>query len=386
MVSGGTVQSDSSSLASFSNSFTSEISGLSGAWKGSSYDNLSSQVNSVSQEYLGSIQGQMGSFASACDLYPQYEDVKSKLQSARSSYYSASSENKSKYSSMVSQLETQLQQLKTQIEGLLSSASGPSLSGSSQANAITVSSTDGLTPSFGSLTMETFTSSNGTTIKYMLYKPDYGKEVSGLPVHMYMTGAGMKSTGEKILTYGGIGKFLDEKSINPSGIVVVPYVPSGREYESESYRKALAELPVQVAKDNNGDLNRISLSGHSYGAITAYRLVNENPDTFSAIVPVSGSVAPTESFKNVKVWAFHGTQDNPGNNTDYSKAVKNIKAIQDMGGDATMHAYSEYPNCYHTHTSNYTFSHTFDDPDKEDEEEISPLEWAFKQVKGTTKA
>ncbi len=388
MVSGGTVTSDLSSLSSFSNSFTSEINGLSGAWKGASYDNLSSKANSVAEEYLSAIKGQMQAFANACDLYVEYQDTKNKLSSARSAYNSSKDEKKN--SSLIHQLETRLQELKSQIEGLLGSASGPALEGSKNSNlnvdpgtTTTGSSADGLTPKWGSFTRQVFTSSTGIQIPYLFYEPDYGKQVTGLPTHMYMTCAGMSSTGEKIMTYGGIGKLLNEKALNPSGYVIVPYVPSGKEYESESFRKALAELPVSVSKEKNGDLNRISLSGHSYGAITAYNLVNENPNTFSAIVPVSGSKPPTNAFKNVKVWAFHGTQDNPGNNTDYRKAVQNVKAIQAMGGDATLHAYSEYPNCYHTHTANYTFSHSFDDPEDEKKEDVSPLEWAFKQVKKT---
>ena len=287
-------------------------------------------------------------------------------------------------------MESQLAELKTKIESTLASIGG-SISASA-AGDVTISTDAGTTTNdaswigkehtYGTFTREVFTSSDGTKIPYLIYRPNYtDSSVTNLPVHMYMTGAGMKSTGEQIMTYGGIGKLLNEKNLNPSGIVVIPYVPSGREYESEKYRKSLAELPVSVAKQNNGDLNRISLSGHSYGAITAYNLVNENPNTFSAIVPVSGSKPPTESFKNVKVWAFHGSQDNPGNNTDYKKAVKNIQAIQSMGGEATLHSYTEYPNCYHTHTANTTFSSEFEDPDDDKDEKINPLEWAFQQKK-----
>ncbi|MBP5678856.1 MAG: hypothetical protein J6X28_03410 [Bacilli bacterium] len=388
MVSGGTVTSDLSEVSSCFSEYSSVISGLSGAWKGLSYDNISTKSEACVSEFLGVISSQMSSFAAACDLYPKYEDTKNRLVSLKNTVYNVEDSRKANYYSQISTLENELSTLKAQIEGYLGAVSGHlEASSSDNSSSSSSSSVEGLTPSFGSLTVQSFTSSNNINIKYLLYIPDYGQEVSGLPVHMYMTGASMKSTGEHIMTDGGIGKLLNEKNINPSGIVIVPYVPSGHEYESEAYRKALAELPKTVCKQYNGDESRISLSGHSYGAITAYNLVNENPDEFSAIVPVSGSKPPTEAFKNVKVWAFHGAQDNPGNNTDYKKAVKNIKAIQEMGGEATLHSYTEYPNCYHTHTGNYTFANQFDDPDEDDDddEEISPLEWAFKQ-KRTVKA
>ena len=389
MVSGGTVRGDLSSIKSNMSTYSSTVSDLSSAWQGTSHDSLSSQVEAFASEFNGLINGQMESFASACDSYLEYEDIKSQIASLRSS--GTKDENgKNSNSSKIASLEAKLAELKTKIEGLLSSVSGTITATATSTDSTSTSGVDavsgaswmGLDHTYGTFTREVFTSSDGTQIAYMIYRPNYGDQnVTNLPVHMYMTGAGMKSTGEQIMTYGGIGKLLNEKNLNPSGIVIVPYVPSGVQYESEKYRKALAELPVQVCKDNNGDLNRISLSGHSYGAITAYNLVNENPDTFSAIVPVSGSKPPTEAFKNVKVWAFHGAQDNPGNNTDYRKAVKNIQAIQDMGGTATLHSYTEYPNCYHTHTANNTFSSTFEDPDEDKDEQINPLEWAFQQTK-----
>lgn len=386
MVSGGTVTGDLSTLKGYLNTVSSEVSSLSGGWMGASHDSISSQVESFVSEILGVVSGQMESFATACDLYPQYEECKNNLANARSQYNAAPAEKKSTYSGRVSQYESQLQELKQKIEAALAGVGGSVIASSSSDASVAVDSTGGATASYGSFTRESFTASNGISIDYLIYRPSYNgsTDVSGLPVHMYMTGASMKSTGDHIMTDAGLGKLLNEKNITPSGIVIVPYVPSGVEYENKNYRKALAELPVAVCKQNNGDTNRISLSGHSYGAITAYNLVNENPGVFSAIVPVSGSKPPTEAFKNVKVWAFHGQQDNPGNNTDYRKAVKNVDAIQAMGGTATLHTYTDYPNCYHSHTHDYTFSNSFDDPDKDDQEEINPLEWAFKQRKDET--
>ena len=398
MVSSGTVQGDLGSLSSAANDVTSTISGLSGSWQGASFNGISANIDSVISECLSIITSQMNSFASACDLYKEYEEVKKNLATAKSNYNNADQDHKSQYSSQISTLQTKLDTLKTQIEGALAgcnaslpgSSSNTSIAASGDSTSITSTDASALgsttsalgTPTYGSFTRETFTSSNGTQITYMLYKPSYNGSTSnsGLPVHMYLTGANMTGSGEQIMTYGGVGKNLKEKTINPSGIVVIPHVPSGKQYENANYRTALTELATTVCKENNGDSNRISLGGHSYGAITAYRLVQEHPNTFSAIVPVSGSAKITNAnaFSNVKIWAFHGARDNPGNNTNYTQAVQVINALQSAGVKATLHAYEDYPNCYHTHTANTTFSNEFDSPDGKKE---NPLEWAFEQKK-----
>ena len=86
MVSSGTVQGDLGSLKSALNNYNSEVSGLAGSWKGSSYDNLNSKASEFVSEYSGIIDSQMTAFASACDAYDEDKNTKSLLQSAQSNY------------------------------------------------------------------------------------------------------------------------------------------------------------------------------------------------------------------------------------------------------------------------------------------------------------
>lgn len=405
MVSSGTVQSDLSSLTSATKDVSSTISGLSGAWQGASFSSISANIDSVLSECLSVITSQMNSFATACGLVPEYEETKKALATARSNYNSADKDHKSQYSSQISTLQAKLDELKAQIEAALAACSA-SIPGSSSSSTASVSGAEGDTsgtttstgtdalgvgstntsslgtPTYGSFTREVYTCKDGTKITYMLYRPNYNgsTETQGLPTHMYLTGANMKGSGESIMTYGGVGKGLKEQTLNPSGNVIIPHIVSGVQLEKAQYRSDLVELATEVTKQLGGDTNRISLGGHSYGAITAYRLVQEHPNTFSAIVPVSGSAKITNAnaFSNVKIWAFHGARDNPGNNTNYTQAVQVINQLQSAGVQATLHAYTEYPNCYHTHTANTTFSNEFESPDGETE---NPLEWAFEQSK-----
>ena len=146
MVGGGQVRSDASSVASFSSKFTSEISGLSGSWQGSSYDNLNSQAQSVAAECLNIIKSEMEAFASACDAYVEYQNYKSQLSVAQSNYNSAVSRNDTasanSFSSQISSYQSKLDTLKKQIEADLASAA----SGKIEAKAIGATAADSSTP------------------------------------------------------------------------------------------------------------------------------------------------------------------------------------------------------------------------------------------------
>ena len=228
---------------------------------------------------------------------------------------------------------------------------------------------------YGTFTELSFTASNGISINYFLYKPDYGTEVEGLPVFMYMHGIGFNDTGTQIVTYGGLGEAIKNKTVTPSGIVVMPHVKNGRLYENENYRDALAELAVQVCKDNNGDTNRISVGGCSYGAVTAFRLVTEHPGTFSAVVNAAGAADVTDAFKDVKVWNFNGRRDDP-NHTGKSYVAKANKAVESVGGSAM---YTLFDDVWgHTNVATKAFQNKYQD---ENGEYIYPFEWAFKQTK-----
>ena len=228
----------------------------------------------------------------------------------------------------------------------------------------------------GNMELRTFVASNGQRVDYCIYVPDYGQSISGLPINMYMHGSGNGKNGIDRLTTDSIGKLINDGTITPGGIVIMPLAPTGRSYDNKDFRDALAELPLQVANEYNADKSRISLSGHSWGAITSYRLVNEHPDEFSAIIPASGSFEVTSAFKNVKVWAFHGDQDNNTKNTSYASAIKHIQELLDMGVDAELYTLEGKGH-------NIKFEPFLADYRLSNGKVINPLDWAFEQ---TTKA
>ena len=192
---------------------------------------------------------------------------------------------------------------------------------------------------------------NGKTMKCLVYRPSYSGEVEKLPITMYMYGMDFKNHGTNLMTNGGLGKLIKENVVSPNGIVVIPYVQNGRQYENKEFRDQLAQLPLEVAKKYNGDTDRISLSGTSYGAVTSYRLVNEHPGEFSAIMAAYGAGDITSAFKGMKVINYTGQGGKNHPNINYIKNATN--QINAIGGYATFHDYKGTWN--HTNVGTMAF-------------------------------
>ena len=125
MVSSGRVNSDASSLKSLFTQYDGFIGELSSSWMGPSHDNLAAKAAEFSSSYVSSLESQLSSFATACDLYEDYKTTKQSISVAESNYNTAvsssDSSSASRYSTEVSELKTKLNNLKTQIESTLQS-------------------------------------------------------------------------------------------------------------------------------------------------------------------------------------------------------------------------------------------------------------------------
>ena len=225
---------------------------------------------------------------------------------------------------------------------------------------------------FGEFTREVI-NVDGEEIACYVYKPDYGTEVTGLPVMMYMTGQSMEGNGEGIVTYGGLGGALQSQSVTPSGLVVIPYVPDGYHYESKEYRDKLNKIPSIIAEKYNGDTNRMSIGGCSYGGVAAYKIVDEHPDTYAAVVTAAGANDVTSAFNGVSVVNFlpDGNSGSEHTNPNYIKGQSN--AVNRAGGNSqTIKIDGQYG---HTNVANYGFWKKYDFDGDGKEEYV--FEWAF---------
>lgn len=224
---------------------------------------------------------------------------------------------------------------------------------------------------YGTFEPREFTASNGLTVQYWLYVPNYGKEVENLPLMLYMHGGSTHQTVslDSAKQYG-LTSYIAKQEITPSGIVIMPAVCDF----TQKGRLALKELTDSVVEEYNCDTDRISIGGHSYGAITAYNMINENPDYFSCCIAISGRADVTDAFKNVRVWSFNGTYENGTSWTSYNSSVNAVRDINNIGGDA----YLTPIKTGHSGTNKLTFIEEYESPDGD---KRYPLEWAFEQEK-----
>ena len=225
---------------------------------------------------------------------------------------------------------------------------------------------------YGSFESHSFTASNGIRVQYWLYIPDYGVEVEKLPCMLYMHGG---STHQDVdLNHAveyGLGSHIKNKKITPSGIVIVPAVC---DYTDDGI-VALKELTDSVVEDYNCDENKISVSGHSYGGITSYRMVNKYPDYFSAVVGISGCDQVTESFEGIKVWEFGGTLEDGNGRTSYDSCINAVKKVNSVGG----YGFFTGLQTGHSGTNKLAYEKEYTSPDGD---VVNPIEWAFRQTKG----
>ena len=140
MVSSGTVLGNLNTLKSIGSNYSSEIEGLSGAWEGSSHDNLVTQSESFISEYISAIASQMNAFANACDLYEQYKTAKENTEISESNYQKAVAQNDtssaSQFSADITRYQNEANQLKSQIEAQLSAASSTKLTATSNSYSV----------------------------------------------------------------------------------------------------------------------------------------------------------------------------------------------------------------------------------------------------------
>lgn len=220
--------------------------------------------------------------------------------------------------------------------------------------------------SYGTFNKKYFDSSYGK-VEYYLYVPDVD-DTTGLPMMVYLHGTGERGNG---VLNQGLPKQIYEKSVVPNGLVIC--VQGKASFGSASVFNGIAELTESVANEYKVDKKRISASGHSDGAIGAYKLVANHTDLFSALIPISGccydKFPQMIADGDVKVWSFHGNSDS---SVKYANGKGSVDAINKNGGDAELCTLND-GHCI----QNKVFGTKYDYKG----EEIDPLDWAFNQRK-----
>ncbi len=359
----GSIESLASNCEQIKTSIDSDLKGM--VDQAEEIDTLVDELEEL-KEFLDAKQAYISANSNSED-----DTVKQNVQTAKQEYYNKSLDFNTKHESAKQKLAV----LKAKDTALPESLTSDESAGSSSGYTVDLSKLK-----FGVFEKRSFKASNKVCLDYYVYVPDYGEKVSGLPVMLYMHGASKENTGDHICIDNGLGQAIANHTITPSGIVVIPHVVNGDWYENRDIRDALAELPVAVCEEYNGDKNKISVGGLSYGAVTAVKLVNENPGVFCAVATACGSneITNPKAWKGVKVWFTNGRRDPADGHTGRSYVKNSIAKIEAAGGD--VESYNLYEDDWsHTNVGNKTFQYKIKNQTTGEEEYL--CEWCFQQSK-----
>jgi predicted peptidase len=207
---------------------------------------------------------------------------------------------------------------------------------------------DGSTVTFIPQTVEI----DGYSIPYAVYVPNV-ENTQGLPITLYLHGAGERGTDGVKQTTAGIGPDLKMHPEYFPTVIVLPQVPMGLFWDDPIDPKNpsspnTATLALKALTDTmaayNSDPTRVYLTGNSMGGAGTWKMGSEHPDLFAAIMPICGYGKPemAEPLKDMPIYAFHGALDFNVNVDESRKMVAAVEAT----GNTRVH-YTEYPLDFH---------------------------------------
>lgn len=172
-----------------------------------------------------------------------------------------------------------------------------------------------------------FTKSTYDGIKYWIYKPR--TDVSGLPLIVFLHGAGLGGTSSP-----GLTRIL-AKGANYPAVIISPQAPGT--WKSKKTLKKVKGLIDQTVSQNNLNTSKISVTGHSMGGRGVYHLISAYPGVFSAGAPISAINAASDPMKdlNYSTLARLPIRSYVGKREAYAERPR-VNRINKAGGNATL--------------------------------------------------
>ncbi len=178
--------------------------------------------------------------------------------------------------------------------------------------------------------------------KYTVFVPAAYRADQKWPVLLYLHGAGSRGTDGRLPLIGGIGPQIEARAKTLPMLVVFPQCEDVEGRAAVGWRpdgpipdakRALAILD-EVEKEFSVDRQHEILAGASMGGFGTWNIAATTPSRWSAIVPVAGlgDVSKARNYKNVPVWAFHGSKDLEVKPAEQKRM---IEAVRDAGAAPT---------------------------------------------------
>lgn len=158
---------------------------------------------------------------------------------------------------------------------------------------------------------DTFTKQVFDNMPYWLYTPQ--NPTSGMPLLIYLHGGSSKGTDLELLTaIDGFPQYVKNGIVRPNAYIIMPQLSTNYQGWTD-VQETLMDLIAHIQTAYGIDSNRISLTGHSMGGTGVWQIALNDPDTFSCIAPLCGSVRTTEAnlqkLASLPLWAFVGSAD-----------------------------------------------------------------------------
>lgn len=178
-----------------------------------------------------------------------------------------------------------------------------------------------------SLTKQSFTAKDGSTLNYWLYIP--ANAVDEMPIVIYLHGGSGKGDDlDLLMRNDGFPKYLQEGLLGEvQAYIVIPQVPTAKKGWMD-VKNAVRDLVYDCCNTYGTDINRVSLTGHSMGGTGTWSLALAFPTLFSCVVPLSGSIATNDTnitaLSNMGIRAFVGSADKivpPDSSTQFITAL-----------------------------------------------------------------
>lgn len=205
-----------------------------------------------------------------------------------------------------------------------------------------------------SLTQASYKCSNGEIINYWLYTPD--TPVAKMPLVVYLHGGTSKGNNlDLLMQHEGFPQYIQQKKMSVPAYIVMPQADEDVRAWDEMNDEVI-DLVLHIIEEYDIDKDNVSLTGHSMGGIGTWLIGHGNPEMFSRIAPLSGTVSRRlkDRANEIKmpVWSFVGTEQSDANayssNVEFFPQLElqnsnaQLTILQGYGHKEVVKAYLEY--------------------------------------------
>ncbi len=171
---------------------------------------------------------------------------------------------------------------------------------------------------------------DGGGIAYLLYLPKDYDSTKKYQMILFLHGRGESYGPLSLVAQWGPPKFAAEGANLPY-VLVSPQCPADDSWSKPKQQQRLIELLDHAIKTYSIDEEHVCLTGLSMGGYGSWRLAADQPQRFSAVVPICGGGDPVdaEKLKGLPIWVFHGDQDK---GVPIQKSIDMVDAIKKAGG------------------------------------------------------